>query len=87
ATEELARRLGLPFVKLKHFEVDPHALACIPESVAREHRVLPLFLLDEHLVVALENPADSEIYSLLQFVSGRSIDVCAAAHDDLMCAI
>ncbi|MFP5505500.1 MAG: GspE/PulE family protein, partial [Gammaproteobacteria bacterium] len=84
---ELARRLGLPFVKLKHFEVDPQALAGIPESLAREHQVLPLFLLDEHLVVALENPANSELTSLLQFVSGRSIDLCAAEHDDLACAI
>jgi type IV pilus assembly protein PilB len=85
--EELARRLGLPFVKLKHFEVDPQALASIPEAIAREHLVLPLFLLDEHLVVALENPANSEINSLLQFVSGRSIDLCAATHDDLVSAI
>ncbi len=85
--QALARRLGLPFVSLKNFEVDPRALAAVPEGIAREHLVLPLFLLDEHLVVALENPASAELTTMLQFVTGRSIDPCAAAHDDLVRAI
>lgn len=85
--QEMAQRLGLPFVSLKTFEVDAGALACLSGEIAREYLVLPLFLLDNHLVVALETPANNELTTMLRFITGRSVDLCIAEHDDLVRAI
>src|SRR5690606_9469578 len=80
---ELAQRLGLPFVDLREFDVDVHALSLVPEEFARTHRVLPLLFLHGRLVVAMGNPADPELLSMLHLVSGRSVDSVVAAGADL----
>lgn len=35
-------QLGVPFVNLKKQEVDPRAIELVPESVCRQHVVVPL---------------------------------------------
>lgn len=84
---ELALRLGLPFVDLREFDVDVHALSLVPEEFARTHRVLPLLFLHGRLVVAMGNPADPELLSMLHLVSGRSVDSVVAEDADLQGAI
>lgn len=87
APRELALRLGLPFVDLREFDVDVHALSLVPEEFARTHRVLPLLFLHGRLVVAMGNPADPELLSMLHLVSGRSVDSVVAEDADLQGAI
>ncbi|WJW75321.1 GspE/PulE family protein [Thiohalobacter sp. IOR34] len=84
---ELARRLGVPYVRLRNFDIDPQLLSLVPEDIAREHRVLPLLLINDRLVVAMTNPADAELLSVLHFVSGHNVEGCVAAEDDLQAAI
>ncbi|WP_297527342.1 GspE/PulE family protein [Thiohalobacter sp.] len=81
--EALARRLAVPLVDLADFDVEPEVLADIPENFAREHRVMPLLRINDRLIVAMENPADAELLSLLHFVSGHSVEGCVAAPEDL----
>ena len=84
---ELAQRLGLPFVDLREFDLDVHALSLVSEEFARTHCVLPLLFLHGRLVVAMTNPADPELLSMLHLVSGRSVDGVAAEETDLQGAI
>ena len=76
--ETLAKRLGVPFVKLGRFDVDEHLLSLVPADFALEHKVLPLVLVNERLVVAMANPADAELLSMLHFVSGHPVEGCVA---------
>jgi type IV pilus assembly protein PilB len=84
---ELAVRLGVPLVELRDFDVDVHALSMVPEEFARTHLVLPLLMLHGRLVVAMCNPADPELLSMLHLVSGRSVDGVVAEEADLYGAI
>lgn len=84
---ELAVRLGVPYVDLKHFQVEDKVLKLLSESVVREQRVFPLMIFRDHLVVAMENPADAELTSLLHFVSGMSVEGCVAERADILHAI
>lgn len=52
----LAHKMGFPLVDLERFPLDPHALALLPQRLAISHRVLPLMLDKERLIVAVDRP-------------------------------
>jgi len=52
----LAHKMGYPLVDLERFPLDAHALALLPRRVAISHRVLPLMLDKERLIVAVDRP-------------------------------
>ena len=84
---DLADRLDVPLVDLREFDVDVHALSLMSEEFARTHLILPLLILHGRLVVAMCNPADPELLSMLHLVSGRSVDGVVAEEADLCGAI
>ncbi|MGF1546048.1 MAG: GspE/PulE family protein [Thiotrichales bacterium] len=83
----LATRLDVPLVDLRHFDIESEALAALPAGFVSEHLVLPLMLHDDHLVVAMENPADVELIRLAQFLAGKRVETCVASHHDLVFAV
>ena len=52
----LAHKMGFPLVDLERFPLDPQALALLPRRLAISHRVLPLMLDKERLIVAVDRP-------------------------------
>ena len=52
----LAHKMGFPLVDLERFPLDPQALALLPRRLAISHRVLPLLLDKERLIVAVDRP-------------------------------
>jgi Type II secretion system (T2SS), protein E, N-terminal domain len=52
----LAHKMGFPLVDLERFPLDPQALALVPRRLALSHRVLPLMLHGERLIVAVDRP-------------------------------
>jgi type IV pilus assembly protein PilB len=83
----LGEQMGVPFVLLGEFDVDPAAFALLSQDVARARRVLPLMLHNGKLVVATDDPADSETLATLRFRSQRPIEVVLATPSDLDMAI
>jgi general secretion pathway protein E len=54
----LSLKYGVPVVNLARFEVQPEAIALVPEQVAREHRILPVSLDGDTLTIATDDPHD-----------------------------
>jgi len=54
----LAERLNLPHVNLKEYLIDPEIIRLVPEKIARQHRILPLFKIENVLTVAMADPLD-----------------------------
>ena len=52
----LAHKMGYPFVDLQRFPIDDKAVARLPRGLAIGHRVLPLMVDGERLVVAVDRP-------------------------------
>jgi general secretion pathway protein E len=52
----LSLQYNVPAVDLRHVQIQPAAVALVPEKVAREHQVLPLSVDGESLTVAMEDP-------------------------------
>ena len=83
----LAGQLAVPYVRLGEFDVDPAALALLPPDIARAHRVLPLMLREKSLVIATDDPADTDKMSALRFRAQRPIEAVLASPSDLDAAI
>lgn len=83
----VAEHLGLPFVKLREYKFDEAALALIPAEFAREHNVIPLEVNHSRLSVAIANPRQQEIYHILGFITGLSIDASVASLKDVQWAV
>ena len=59
----------------------------VPESVAREHLVIPIALDGENLVVAIGAPMNFEVLDKLRFILNREINVAVAPEDAIQTAI
>lgn len=79
----LAYKLGVPFVRLDAFDIDPEAIKLIPAATASRLRVLPLMFHDRRLVVALDNPSDAEALNILNFLADYPVKYTLAPKSDL----
>ena len=83
----LVKKLGIPFVTLKTFEIDTGVLTLIPESIARDLAVMPLCRTGQTLIVAMENPINWEPLDALRFHSGLKIEPVLALGEEITAAI
>jgi type IV pilus assembly protein PilB len=84
--EALADFFGMPVTDLRRDVPDPAALALIPEALAREHLVIPVFVDQEGLHVAVSQPSD-DLRFLLAETSGCSIRLRLAPISDIRWAV
>ena len=79
----LADKLGIPFVNVREFHVDPLALEVLSATIARRYQALPLVQVGDSLVVAVENPLAMESIHDLQVLTGGAIVPVIASPEDL----
>lgn len=85
--QAVAEQMGLTFVDLGTFEIDPNAATLLATDVARRYHVLPIRIQDEELVVAMSDPANIFAIDDLRIVTGYEIRPVVAAESDLDAAI
>lgn len=83
----LAQKLGVPFVQLREFDIDPEVLEMLPSDIARKHSAMPLMIVDQYLVIAIPDPTINEVVNELAFVVNRRIEVAVATPGDIRWAI
>ncbi|MBA4370256.1 MAG: type II secretion system protein GspE [Coriobacteriaceae bacterium] len=83
----VAGQMGLTYVDLAGFEIDPNAATMIGIDMARRYTVLPIKLQDEELIVAMSDPANILAIDDLRIVTGFEIRPVLAAESDLVNAI
>lgn len=50
--------LGVPYIDLSDYLIDSELIKLIPESLARQHKMAPLFKIGNTLTMAMSNPRD-----------------------------
>ena len=83
----LAERLGYPFVLLHDYNFNEIALAMIPAEFARNNNIIPLTIKNRHLLIAMDNPMQQDVYQALGFITGLYIEVVVASLNDVQWAI
>ncbi len=80
---ELATYLKLPFFDLTQFNPTIAATALIDETFIRQHRVLPLFIKDQKIYLAISEPAHLEAIGEIKFHTDSHIQPIIVEWDKL----
>ena len=83
----LANQIGLLFIDLNDFQIDPAAAALIPEQVALRYRALPVGFEDSKLLVAMADPANLFALDDIRTITGMEIQPVVATAADVDNAI
>ena len=79
----LVKKLGIPFVDLHKFDIDMEAVRLVPEELARRYTLLPLYIYEHKLVVAIDNPMDWDALDALRFHTSLYIEPVMAPEEEI----
>lgn len=83
----VAKRLNIPYIDPSSYIVEPEIVALIPEKLAREHLVVPLFRVANSLTVAMVNPQHIGTIDELALLTGLEVNPVLAPADSISKAI
>ena len=75
AAQQLAERLGLHYVDLEHFEIDPELFRSIPVDLMFRYNFVPRHRTENGLVVVVADPTDVLMIDELELLLGTGITV------------
>jgi len=74
--QKIAERLGLEYVDLEHFEIDPELFRSIPVDLMFRYNFVPRHRTTNGLSVVVADPTDVLMIDELELLLGTSIAVC-----------
>ncbi|MDD3807476.1 MAG: ATPase, T2SS/T4P/T4SS family [Candidatus Marinimicrobia bacterium] len=83
----LAAQMDIPFVKLDDLTIDKEIIRLIPEDMAREYQVIPLFKIGDQLTIATADPLNVEIIDIITKQTGMDLDLVLATESDIQYAV
>jgi len=85
--QAVAEQMGLAFVDVGSYDIDPNAATLVPQDLMRKYLVLPVRVEEDELVVAMADPANIFAIDDLRIVTRRNIRAVVATESDLVTAI
>src|SRR5207237_2479373 len=82
-TEALAQAYGVPYARISPKVADPKVIAALPKEFLEKHQVLPLFLIERVLTVAVPEPANVFLLEEIERLSGYTVQLVAATSHDI----
>src|SRR3954449_4999215 len=82
-TEALAEAYGVPYARVSPKIADPKVIAILPKEFLEKHCVLPLFLVEGMLTVAIPEPANVFLLEEIERQSGFQVQLVAATVRDI----
>src|SRR5581483_2618076 len=83
----LAEQVGLEFVDLSEYQVEPTATTLLPESLARRYRAIPIGEREGKLLVAMSDPANVYALDDIRAITNRDVQPVVATASDVEQAI
>lgn len=83
----LAKKLGIPFINLREFIVEPDVIRVFSAAIAFKHKVVPLYVYEGKIVVAIENPMDWQVTDALSFNINKYVEPVMASPEDINWAL
>jgi type IV pilus assembly protein PilB len=74
--QKQAQRLGMEYVDLEHFEIDPELFRSIPVDLMFRYNFVPRHRTDKGLQIVVADPTDVLMIDELELLLSATIDVC-----------
>ena len=78
---------GFQYVDLSEQTVDPEAVKCISQDLARRYKIIPLSRQNGTLTLAMKNPLDVFAIDEVRLVTGLEIEPVIATEEDIVAAV
>lgn len=85
--QAIAESMGLAFVDIGSYDIDPSAALLLSADLMKRYLVLPVKIQDDELVVAMADPANIFAIDDLRIVTGKEIRAVVAVESELTQAI
>src|SRR3954470_20211108 len=72
-TEALAQAYGVPYARVSPRIADPKVISVLPKEFLEKHQVLPLYLVEGLLTVAVPEPANVFLLEEIERVAGKPV--------------
>ena len=86
-TQSLAEFYKFEYVDLTTIKIPDHVIQLVPESVARENKIIPVSDADETIKVLVSDPFDIETIEKLRFILNRKVETALASEEQIREAI
>jgi type IV pilus assembly protein PilB len=83
----LAKQIGLPFVDLGEYPIDPAAASMVSDGLAKRYSALPIGFDESKLVVAMSDPANVFALDDIRTITGLDIKPVVSTRTDIHAAI
>lgn len=79
----LARQLGYEFIENAKINIDPLAVALVPENTVRRYDIMPIRLEGNSIVIAMKDPRNVFALDDLKIITGKDIQPMVASEETL----
>ncbi len=83
----LSSQLGIAHAKIDAYSIDPEIVSSVPLGFAKEHRLIPLFKVQDTLTVAMVDPLDVFAIDELKRITGCKIRRAISSEREILRAI
>ena len=80
----LGKQWGIPFVDLDDVEIDPDTAAAMPEHLLREHKILPIRVEENRMMLAIVDPLNIRAVDEAHIITGCDIVPLITTEDALV---
>ncbi|HOV32164.1 MAG TPA: ATPase, T2SS/T4P/T4SS family [Candidatus Hydrogenedens sp.] len=85
--ETLTEHLLIPHIRVSNYAIPKNILEIVPENLARQYQVLPIYLLGNNLTLAMANPLNILATDDIRMITGKEIEPVIAMPSELREAI
>lgn len=83
----LSDHLGIPHLRVESYEMSPDVLTEVPETMARQHHLIPVSKAGNTLTVAMSDPLNIVAIDDLRMVTSFDIETVISLDSEIMAAI
>ncbi len=85
--QTIAEQMGLAYIDVAAYDVDPHAAMLVSAELMRKYTILPIKQEDDELVVAMSDPANIFAIDDLRIVTRLEVRPVVSAESEIVAAI
>jgi type IV pilus assembly protein PilB len=86
-TEVLGKQMGVNFIDLDNYDLDPELARSIPEHLAQRYKVIPVAEKDNRLTLAMVDPLNVIAIDDIRLITGFDIEPVIATEDSILKSI
>ena len=83
----LSEQLGIPHIRVANYNIPKEVLAEVPETLARQHIMLPISITGDVLTLAMSNPLNIMALDDLHMLTSYDIEPVVAVESEILAAI